>query len=326
MKLLDVDVYFEEQNIHTISGDGELMLTILASYAQEESRSASENQKWRIRKNYKEGKPSNHMSIYGYDYKNGEFVVIPEETEIVRMIYADYLSGMGRNAIKRKLIRLGVPTKKGGEWSESGIAGILKNEKYVGDTLLQKSFITDHLTKRQKKNRGELPQYYVESTHEAIVDRPTFEAVQSETARRAAPATRSKTTTRNEFTGIIHCLRCGANFRRKIDAGGTKYEKISWSCSTFTTRGKAFCSARRIPEDILRQKCAEALGLCEYDAEVFKARVKGINIPDNGILVFIFQDGTEHTVLWENRSRGESWTDEMKSAARERVKGSDLNV
>ena len=141
LKNLGVGVYFEEQNLHSLSGDGELMLTILASYAQEESRSVSENQKWRIRKDFKEGKPSNNIRIYGFDYKDFKLTIIPEEAEVVRMIFADYLSGLGKNAIMKKLIRLGVPTKCGGRWSESTIGSILGNEKFIGDTCLQKGFM-----------------------------------------------------------------------------------------------------------------------------------------------------------------------------------------
>jgi len=117
LKSLGVGVFFEEQNINSLSGDGELMLTILAAYAQEESRSVSENCKWRIRKDFNEGKPAGYMHVYGYDYKAGKLTIVPEEAEVVRMIFADYLSGMGRNAIMKKLIALGIPTKCGGRWS-----------------------------------------------------------------------------------------------------------------------------------------------------------------------------------------------------------------
>ena len=188
LKDLGVGIYFEEQNLHSLSGDGELMLTILASYAQEESRSVSENQKWRIRKDFKEGKPSNNIRIYGFDYKDFKLTIIPEEAEVVRMIFTDYLSGLGKNAIMKKLVRLKIPTKCGGRWSESTVGSILKNEKYIGDTCLQKGFIADHLTKLWKPNDGELPKYYVEGSHEAIIDRETFEAVQTEIAQRAAKA------------------------------------------------------------------------------------------------------------------------------------------
>jgi len=166
-----------------------------------------------------------------------------------------------------------------------------------------------------------LAKYYVEDSHEAIIDKETFEAVQAEMARRAAKANHPRKLTFSEFSGVITCGRCGAKFRKKVNAIGTKYAKVTWACATYTYRGKHECAAKRIPEDILKEKCAEALGLAEYDPAVFTARVAGITVPDDGVLVFTFKDGSERTVTWENRSRRESWTDEMKQAARERTMG-----
>lgn len=325
LKERDIDVYFEEQNIHTESADGELMLTILASYAQEESRSVSENCKWRYRNGFKEGKPSNYIRVYGYDYKNGRLTVIPEEAAVVRMIFTDYLGGMGRNAIMKKLTRLAVPTKTGGHWSESTVMSMLSNEKYIGDMMLQKGYVADHITKRIKPNRGELPMYYVEGTHEAIIDKETFEAVQTEIARRSDLSHHPKTKTVSEFSGMIHCARCGANFCKKVNCSGTKYAKVTWACRTFTYRGKRECPAKRIPEDILKAKCSEVLGLAEYDPEAFKSQIAAITVPDDGVLIFEFQDHTQTTVMWENPSRRESWTDDMKAVARERAKEGHAN-
>jgi DNA invertase Pin-like site-specific DNA recombinase len=321
LKALGIGVRFEEQGIDTLTADGELMLTILASYAQEESLSASENQKWRIRKDYRDGIPSNHISVYGYEYDNGAFIVIPEEAAVVRMIFWDYLDGMGRAAIYKKLISLGAPTKKGGRWTDTCIANILRNEKYIGDLLLQKSYIADHLTKHQKKNRGELPQYYIEGHHEPIICRKTFEAAQAEMTRRKERHGRPQAEVKSEFSGTICCGRCGRGFRRKINSPGTKYAKVTWACSTFTNYGKDACPAKRIPEDILKEKCAEALGLAEYDADAFRARVKAVTVPDDGILVFTLSDGTDREVAWRHHSRSESWTDGMREAARAKAKG-----
>ena len=316
LKNLGVGVYFEEQNLHSLSGDGELMLTILASYAQEESRSVSENCKWRIRKDYKEGTPSNNIRIYGYDYNAGKLTVIPDEAEVVRMIFADYLSGLGKKAIMKKLIKHGIPTKCGGRWVESTVDSILTNEKFIGDMSLQKSFVIDHITKQRKMNNGQMAKYYVEDNHEAIIDKVTFEAVKAEMARRAEKAKLLRKLTSSEFSGLITCDRCGAKFRMKENAIGTKYAKAWWACATYIHRGKRKCAAKRIPEGMLKEKSAHALGLAEYDPAVFTAKVSAITIPADGILVFKFKDGTEKTVNWEHRSRRESWTDEMKQAAR----------
>ena len=326
LKELGIGVYFEEQNIDTLSSEGELLLTILASYAQEESRSVSENCKWRIRRDFREGKLTCNIRIYGYHYKDRVFTIIPEEAAVVRMIFADYLSGMGKNAIMKKLIRLEIPTKCGGGWTENTVSSILRDEKYLGDLRLQKRYAVDHLSKRYKKNEGELEQFYVEGNHEGIVDRATFDAVQVELARRAAHANRVNARNTSDFTGMIHCGRCGANFRRKINAIGTKYVKPLWACSTYTNRGKRECAAKRIPEDILKRKCAEVLRLDQFDSEVIHEQVISIDVPSDGVLVFTLADQSTRTVSWENRPRSDSWTEEMKQSARSRVmKGGELN-
>ena len=179
LKNLNINVFFEEQNIYSFSAEGEVLLTILASYAQEESRSASENQKWRVRKNFQYGKVCG-MTLFGYRLKKGQLQVVPGEAEVVKSIFADYLSGMGTTAIMKKY------RKQGFKFGKNGIAGMLRNEKFTGNMLLQKSFVEDHISKRKVKNIGQLPQYIVEESHEAIIDKATFEAVQAEIARRAA--------------------------------------------------------------------------------------------------------------------------------------------
>ena len=317
LKDLGIDVYFEEQNIHTASADGELMLTILASYAQEESRSVSENQKWRVRKDFHEGKPTGSVRLLGYERKGSTFTVIPEEAETVRMIFSDYLSGMGKNAIMKKLTRLGIRTMNGGRWTETGVADILRNERYAGDLLLQKVLVTDHLTKHKKRNHGDLPQYFVEGHHEPIISRETFMEAQEEIARRTARTADTKASEASVFTGIIRCQRCGANFRRKINAAGTKYARATWACATFTNRGKAFCPAKRIPEDILMETCAQLLGLSVFDTEAFTKRVAEIRVSEDGVLNVGFKDGTEQTATWEHHSRRDCWTAEMREVARE---------
>ena len=159
LKKLGVAVYFEEQNIDSLSGDGELMLTILASFAQEESKSVSDNCKWRIRKDFSEGKPMNLPLLYGYRREKGRIVIDEREAEIVRFIFRSCLNGMGKGRITEALREQGVPCRLGGEWQTETVGGILKNEKYTGDALLQKTYIENHLTKRKCFNRGELPQY-----------------------------------------------------------------------------------------------------------------------------------------------------------------------
>lgn len=257
LKAIEVDVYFEKENIHSMSGDGELMLTILSSFAQEESLSVSENCKWRIRDKFKQGIPTNN-AILGYEIVNGIFKVIPEEAKVVKMIFEDYLSGMGKNAIMKKLVRLNIPTKKNrkalrqcAQWHESAIAKILRNEKYTGDLLLQKSYVLDHITKKKCINNGQLPKFYIENNHEAIIDKETFQKVQNEIKRRAQNKGNNQKV--YLFTGKIICEQCGKHYRRKISNAGTKYAKPVWICSTFNRYGKAACASKQIPENILEQ-------------------------------------------------------------------------
>ena len=318
LKKHGVDVYFQEQNIHSMSSDGELMLTILASYAQEESRSVSENCKWRVRKVFKEGKLSSNVRLYGYDFKNGKLVFNPVEAKVVKMIFVDYLNGLGLNAITKKLNRLRIKAKNSGTWSEMTLSGMLRNEKYKGDLLLQKGYVVDHLTKRYKKNKGVLPRYYVKQSHQSIIDEVTFQKVQAEIARRVElyPV---RANTQSEFSQRIRCERCGASYRRKTSGSGN-YAKVVWVCATYKTKGNKHCDAKRISEDILKAKCVEALQLTTYDKEAVKSKITAISIPDDGLIRFKFKNGTEKLITWENPSRRESWTDEMKQKAREKAK------
>ena len=185
LKGLGIGVYFEEQKLDTLSGDGEFMLTILASFAQEESRSVSENCKWRIRKKFEQGIPTG-FGMYGYEVRNGSFAIKPEEAAVVRRIFQMYLDGMGSVKIMKLLTEEGVPAPLGGLWNASVVMEILKNEKYVGDLLLQKFYTNNHVEKKRFHNRGELPQYFVGEDHEPIIDRETFDAVQREIAWRTA--------------------------------------------------------------------------------------------------------------------------------------------
>lgn len=179
LKAMDITVYFEEQNIDTGTDDGELMLSILASYAQEASLSASENQKWRVRQNFENGQPWRGFML-GYRYKDGQYIVVPEEAEIVRSIYADFLDGKGVTVIMKRLNKEGILTQQGFIWHKSAVTRVLKNYTYTGNLLLQTKFRENHLTKRTLVNHGQLPQYHATDTHEAIIDIGTYNSVQLE--------------------------------------------------------------------------------------------------------------------------------------------------
>jgi hypothetical protein len=271
----------------------------LAAYAQEESLSVSENCKWRVRKQYQEGKPTG-CTVFGYKISRGVFTIIPEEAAVVKGIFKDYIAGLGIEALAKMY-----------DFSATAIRQILRNEKYIGQLLLQKSFVEDHISKRKVKNTGQLPQFLVEDNHEAIIDRTVFDAVQAEIARRAqkhqpnpkAPAT-------YPLTGLIKCGLCGAGYRRKHAAAGSKYEKIVWICDTFNTRGKVACASQQIPEDILADKAQEAGG---FDG------LTEIRVPGHNSLSFLYNDGRQVDLSWQYPSRRESWTPEMRKAARKKT-------
>ena len=314
LKDMGVDVFFEEQNIHTMSADGELMLTILASYAQEESLSVSENCKWYWRQRMKDGHMVGLRRMFGYDIVGGVITVNPIEAAIVRNIFAQYVSGGSTIGIARALKASGVPTVSGGKWNDSRVRDILKNEKYLGNALLQKKYVADHLTKRLVRNHGELAQYYVEGTHDAIIDPNTYELAQRRIAQNTEKCNIKKpTTARYPFSGKIVCGNCGKHFGRK-----TTHGRVSWICTTFQFVGKSACPAKQIPEPTLLAVCCDVLGIAEFDERVFTKRISGIRVTAPNELLFLLADGHTETRVWKDRSRRESWTDEMKEAARQR--------
>ena len=315
LKLLGVDVFFERENIHSMSGDGELMLTILASFAQEESRSVSENCKWRIQKKMKKGELVGFFGMYGYNYKNGVVTVNEEQAAVVRQILDWYIGGLGTAKISKRLNEQGISPMMGGRWSASRVGDLISNEKLTGNAMLQKFFTTDHLTKKQKRNRGEKPRYYVEGTHPAIIDTEVFETAQRIRQERAAHVNASDSSKNvYPFSGKVFCEQCGKRYKRK-----KAVDKWNWQCSTYLQEGKAFCSAKQVPEETLMAVTAEVLGLAVFDETIFKNRITEIRIPSDNRLVFIFSDGRIVKREWQDRSRRESWTESMKQQARQRA-------
>lgn len=298
LKSLGIDVYFEEQNIHTLSANGELMLSIMASFAQAESLSASENQKWRIRHNFEQGKPWCGVML-GCRQEDGKFVIVQEEADIVRRIYSEYLNGNGTEAIAKQLNADGILTQKGYIWHKSAVSRILRNYNYTGNLLLQRFFSENHISKRKCENTGELPKYMAENTHEAIIDLATFNAVQAEIERRTRkykPRPPEKPV--YPFTGKIVCAHCGKHYRRKVTATGP-----IWICSTYNSLGKSACPPKAIPEPILTQ-LTNGILFDEITAE-------------DGNAIRLRCGDTETVLHWQDRSRSESWTAEMRESARQ---------
>lgn len=231
-----------------------------------------------------------------------------------------YLEGYGRYKLEDAFAAVNIKGRHGANMGGNSIVDLICNEKIVGDMLLQKTFVVDPITKEVRKNNGEKPQYFVEGSHEGILDRETYEKVLAERARRAAAyKPRSGSYERNHFpfSGKIHCGKCGKSFTRKVLNGNTPYEKRGWLCRTFNQKGKAHCDAKQIPEEILKRVSAEAMGLPEFDEAAFAAKVEEIQVPENGVLVFVFYDGHTVTKTWDNPSRRHSWNPENRQRARE---------
>ena len=305
LKSMGISVYFEEQNIDTGTDDGELMLSILASYAQEESLSASENQKWRVRQNFENGQPWRGFML-GYRYKDGQYIVVPEEAEIVQSIYADFLDGKGVIAIMKRLNEEGILTQQGFTWHKSAITRILKNYAYTGNLLLQTKFRENHLTKRTLVNRGQLPQYHATDTHEPIIDIGTYNLVQLEMHRRAQKHGKPQAAGKYPFSGIITCAECGKHYRRKVTATGPV-----WICSTYNTHGKAVCPSKAIPESTLMEVAATVSAT---------GGITAITAHNGNALVFTLADGTTTVKQWLDRSRAASWTPEMRAATGQKTR------
>ena len=222
------ECYFEKENIFTFDGKGELLLTIMSSIAQEESRSISENVTWGRRKQFSDGKVTMaYSSFLGFEKgDDGKPKVNPEEAEVVREIYRQFILGKSITGISRYLTKNGMKTPTGlNTWRESTVFSILKNEKYKGDALLQKKFTVDFLEKKMKKNEGEVPQYYVQGSHEAIIPPDEFELVQAELKRRSELGRRFSGT--NILSSKIVCGDCGSFFGAKTWHSNDKYRKIT---------------------------------------------------------------------------------------------------
>ena len=316
LRALGVDVYFEEQNLHTIGGDGELLLTLLAAFAQAEAESASENQKWRIKGNYEQGLVWS-VTMYGFRQVNGLLEVVPEEAEILRLFADLYLEGYGVNLLSRALEKAGIYGRFGKLMRGDTLLGLLFNEKTHGDLLLQKKYVNNPLDKKKRINKGERQQYFVADSHEPIIDRDTYARLLAEKERRADKylPKESRGWRTYPFTKKILCGHCGVYFRRKSVCRGD-YSDIVWMCGTFKNKGRGHCNAQQIPEAILQDAAARALGLPEFDEAAFTNSIISIKTPENGVLLFSMADGHEIRMDWQNISRRVSWTPEMRERAR----------
>lgn len=258
LKEAGCECYFEKENIFTFDGKGEVLLTIMSSLAQEESRSISENVTWGQRKRFADGKVSMpYKHFLGYEKgPDGQPRVVPEEAAIVRLIYDLFMSGKTTTAIAHQLTDEGIPTPSGkAVWRESTVKSILTNEKYKGDALLQKKFTVDFLQKKMKVNEGEVPQYYVEHSHEAIIAPELFERVQEEMARRQQLG--RSYSGKSIFSSRLICGDCGKYLGPKVWNSTSKYRRTIWQCNN-KFNGEHKCDTPHLTEDTIQAKFLEA--------------------------------------------------------------------
>lgn len=274
LKEKNIPVFFEKESINTMDSKGEVLLTIMASLAQQESQSLSQNIKLGLQYRYQQGHVQvNHNRFLGYTKDaDGHLIIDPNQAEIVRRIYREYLEGFSMDKIAAGLERDGVLTGAGKvKWHTSTINKILRNEKYMGDALLQKTYTTDFLTKKRIKNNGTVPQYYVESDHEAIIPKDIFLLVQEELVRRRVVRTskngkRRSYSCKHCFAQMVFCGDCG-EFYRRVHWNNRGCKSIVWRCCSRLENTGHACRSRTVNEGLLEQVSIDAINqvLCEKD-------------------------------------------------------------
>ena len=288
LKNLGIGVIFEKENINTLTMTSEFMIALYGSFAQAESESISKNVSWGKEKAYREGKVQfQYRNLLGYRKgTDGKPEIVPEEAETIKLIYKLFLDGYSMTNIKKTLESKGILTAKGKKiWNESLISSILKNEKYVGDALLQKTFTVDCITHKIVKNHGERPMYLVTDHHAPIVDRDTYNRVQQELARRSSKrkisdktiTEQGKYSSKYALSELLICGHCGTPYRRTTwSARGKK--QIVWRCISRLEHGKKYCpDSPTIKEDQLHKAIIQAINnyySCRNDiARILKANI-----------------------------------------------------
>ncbi len=261
LRLINVEVFFEKENLSSTDSKVDLMLTIFSSIAQEEARNISENVKWGIRKRYKEGTIRINTSRFlGYDKDaHGKIIVNDSEAKVVKMIYNLYISGMSYREIAKHLIDNNFKNgRKEVVWHPSNIMNILKNEKYMGDVLLQKKVTLDYLSHKSVINTGQAPQYYIENNHEAIISKELFDVVQQMTKVRSTSNESSRYGNQFPLSGIVHCSCCGRVLNRNYYNYRTENERVVLTCKN-TSKKKIKCNNLPIDNETLEMVCSDAL-------------------------------------------------------------------
>ena len=291
LKERGIQMYFEIENVNSFNPDAEAAITLSGAMGQEESRNLSENIQWGIQRKFEEGLCSSYKHFMGYRCVEGELVIVPEQAEIVRLIFELYLKGYTFSQIKKHLEESGVKTVTGKTvWSANVIQQMLKNEKYKGDMMLQKTFTEDYLNGIRKKNIGQRTRYYVKGSHPAIISPEIFDKVQEEMLNRARlikTANGNQISSGNRYSSkyllsnLLVCGYCGGGFRRRTERG-----KIVWRCGTRMEKGKAECeNSPTLNDQDVREMLGKVVCNGEYDENVVKDRVKRIDVYEKRLII-----------------------------------------
>ena len=304
LKEKGINIYFERENINTISKDGELFLSLLASFAQEESRSISENTKWAIRKGFEEG-IGNSFCLFGYRWNGKDFIIEESEADTVKLIFCSYLNGMSPDGIAKLLNSKGIKSYRNEEFKYSSIWTILRQLKYTGDSILQQTFIESHLTHKTMKNNGELPKYFVEETHPVIIEKEQFNKVQTEIERRKKLGyLANQSITFSCFTSKLHCSICGKTYRKRANSNKSSTGKVCkytrWICGTKIAKTAHACPSCNVPDKILNQLSAEVINSEELNEELFNLLIEKITVGEYE-LIFHFKDGHTQKKTWKSK-------------------------
>lgn len=280
LKEHNVAVFFEKENINTLDSKGEVLLTIMASLAQQESESLSKNVQMGIQYRFQQGKVFlNYSRFLGYTKTiDGKYVIVPEEAEIVKRIYREFLEGNSLSMIAEGLEKDGIKAIGGGtKWHPVTLRSILRNEKYTGDAILQKYYTSDVLQKKHKRNNGEKPQYFVKNAFEPIIPKEVHIKVQEELNRRSMSSEDGKYIkfrSKVPFSHLVFCGKCGAAYKRTKWLSGDKITPM-WICSTRKQRGgKLLCDAKALKESNLEKIVVEAVNKCYADKKEYLAIMK----------------------------------------------------
>lgn len=298
LKALGIEIVFEEEGIHTLSSDGELLISIIASFAQAEVEATSENIKWVIRKKFERGVLNGVRPFLGYrwDASTEQLVVVPDEAELVKEIFDLCIAGNPTREIARILRREGKKTQRGSEWDHCSVKYVLGNITYTGNLLLGKTYATDPLSGR-KWNYGQRGQYYSENTHEAIISMETYEKAQ-EKLEYFREVGNYCVLNKYPFSMMVKCGICGRSYRR-----GTRKTKYGmthfWACRTQSEGSREDCDSKVIPELELYRITCELLGMEKFDEEAFHEKVNQIVVVGNDQLDYYMSDGRVIHQKWE---------------------------